>query len=88
MARTWPWLSCRGRPLSAFGTADHPFSGEALEGSGCRDTQQAGDGNSTLGDDDFFASPCSLQPLAQVCSEITNGYIHDHIVQFGSAEMY
>lgn len=88
VARTWPWSSCRGRPPSAFGPADHPFSGEAFEGSGCRDTQQAGDGNSTIGDNDLFASSRSLQPLAQVCSEITNGYVHDLIVQLDHAELY
>lgn len=88
MARTWPWSSSGGRSLSAFGTADHPFGGEALEGRGGRDTEQAGDGDSTLGDDDFFASSGSLQPLAQMCPEITYGYVHDPIVQLGGVAMY
>ena len=88
MARTWPWSSGRGRPLSTLGTADRAFSDEALKASGCRDTQQAGDGDSTLGNDDFFASSGSLQPLAQMCSEIAYGYVHDHIVQLGHTDMY
>lgn len=88
MARTWPLAAGRGCPLSALGTAYHAFSSQALEGSGCRDAQQASDGDSTLGDDDFFASSDSIQPLAQVCSEITYGYVHDIIVQLGYKEMY
>ena len=88
MAGTWPRSSCRGRPLSALRTADHPFCGEALKGGGCRDAQQASDWNSTLGDDNFFASSGSFQPLAQVCSEVTYSDIHDLIVQSDRVVMY
>jgi hypothetical protein len=59
-ARTGPWSSRRSRPLRAFGTADHSLSGEPLDDGGYRDTQQAGDRNSTLGDDHFLATSGSL----------------------------
>ncbi len=81
MARTWPSSTGYRCSLRTLWARDHTLSGQALEGGGRGDAQQASDGNSTLGDDHFLAFSGSCQPLAQVCSEVADRDVHPSSVQ-------
>ena len=79
-ARTGTGTPRRGLPLARARLADHAFGSQALEYGGRAQTQQPRDRDAAIGDYHLVALACSLQPIAKVCPEFSNGDIHNQIV--------
>jgi hypothetical protein len=56
---------------------DDPFSRQPFEHGGSADSEEASNGDATVGDHDFVPFMGALEPFTQVRSQVTDSHVHD-----------
>jgi hypothetical protein len=69
------------RSRGTVNSTDDTLGGESFqEGSGVH-AKKTSDRNATIGDENLLSGTSPIDPLAEVGSEVTHGYVHHFSVQ-------
>jgi hypothetical protein len=76
--------SRRSRAMRGRGPAYDAHGGQALEGTGSRETQEPGHRDTAFSDHQFGSAAGPFEPLAEMGPEFSNSYVHAPSVHFAS----